>query len=130
MVAAVKAGTPFEQAAAANRMAALGAIEVMREPPQIDPLVLAAAYDLELDDVAVVDGQGNEPWVVRVDKITPATPEVEAALKPQIESQIAESLLNDLREVFARGIQREVQVRPNEKAITTYFENLTRDEAQ
>jgi peptidyl-prolyl cis-trans isomerase D len=130
MVAAVKAGTPFEQAAEANRMAALGAVEVMRDPPRIDAQVLAAAYNLKLDDVAVVDGQGNEPWVVRVDKITPATPEIEASLKPQIDGQIAESLLNDLREVFARGIQKEVQVRPNEKAINAYFENLTRDEAQ
>jgi peptidyl-prolyl cis-trans isomerase D len=130
MVAAVKAGTPFEQAADANRMAALGAVEVMREPPRLDAQVLAAAYNLKLDDVAVVKGQNNEPWVVRVDKITPATSEVEASLKPQIDSQIAESLLNDLREVFARGVQKEVQVRPNEKAISAYFENLTKDETQ
>lgn len=130
MVAAVKAGTPFEQAATANRMAALGAVEVMRDPPRIDAQVVAAAYNLKLDDVAVVKGQGNEPWVVRVDKITPATPEIEASLKPQIDTQITESLLNDLREVFARGVQKEVQVRPNEKAINAYFENLTRDEAQ
>ncbi len=130
MVAAVKAGTPFDEAAAANRMAALGSVEVMRDPPRIDPQVLAAAYNLKLDDVAVVEGQGGEPWVVRVEKITRATPEIVAALKPQIEGQIEESLLNDLREVFARGIQQEVNVRPNEKAINTYFENLTRDEAQ
>jgi len=78
----------------------------------------------------VVRGQGNEPWVVRVDKVTPISPEAEAGLKAQIDSQIVRLLGNDLQETFFRGLQKEVKVDTNEPAIQAYLENLTKDEAQ
>lgn len=131
MAAAVKAGRTFEQAAAASRMATLGAVDVMRAGgAAIDQQVQAGAFNLQVGDTAVVRGQGNEPWVVRVDKVTPVTPEAEAGLRAQIDSQIVRSLGNDLQETFIRGIQKEVKVDTNEQAIQAYLENLTKDEAQ
>jgi peptidyl-prolyl cis-trans isomerase D len=130
-VAAVKSGKTFEQAATANRMAALGAVDVMRGGGSaIDQQVQAGAFNLQVGDTAVVRGQGNEPWVVRVDKVTPVTPEVEAVLKAQIGSQIVRSLGDDLQETFFRGLQKEVKVDTNDRAIQSYLENLTKDEAQ
>lgn len=131
VVAAVKSGKTFEQAAAASRMTALAGFEVMRGGQgQIDPQVQAGVFNIAAGDTAVVRGQGNEPWVVRVEKVTPVTPEVAAMLKAQIDSQIQNSLGNDLRDTFIRGLQKEVKVNTNDKAISDYFENLTKDEAQ
>ena len=131
VVAAVKSGKTFEQAAAASRMTAIGGFEVMRGGQgQIDPQVQAGVFNIAAGDTAVVRGQGNEPWVVRVEKVTPITPEVAATLKAQIDSQMQNSLGNDLRDTFIRGLQKEVKVNTNDKAISDYFENLTKDEAQ
>ena len=51
-------------------------------------------------------------------------------MKAQIDNQMQQSLGNDLRETFFRGLQKEVKVNTNEGAITAYLENLTKDEAQ
>ena len=67
---------------------------------------------------------------MRVEKSTPVTPETAAMMKAQIDGQIQNSLGNDLREAFFRGLQKEVKVNTNEKAITAYLESLTKDEAQ
>jgi peptidyl-prolyl cis-trans isomerase D len=131
VVAAVKSGKTFEQAASASRMAVIPAVEVMRGGQgQLDPQVQAGMFNIAAGDTAVVRGQGNEPWVVRVEKVTPVTPETAAMMKAQIDSQMQQSLGNDLRETFFRGLQKEVKVNTNESAITAYLENLTKDEAQ
>jgi peptidyl-prolyl cis-trans isomerase D len=131
VVAAAKSGKSFEQAAAASRMAPISGIEVMRGGQgQLDPQVQAGVFNVAVGDTAVVRGQGNEPWVVRVEKSTPVTPETAAMIQAQIDGQMQDSLNNDLRETFVRGLQREVKVNTNDKAITDYLESLTRDEAQ
>ncbi|HEY7797872.1 MAG TPA: peptidyl-prolyl cis-trans isomerase [Hyphomonadaceae bacterium] len=131
VVAAVKSGKTFEQAASASRMAVIPAVEVMRGGQgQLDPQVQAGMFNIAAGDTAVVRGQGNEPWVVRVEKVTPVTPETAAMMKAQIDSQMQQSLGNDLRETFFRGLQKEVKVNTNESAITAYLENLTKDETQ
>jgi peptidyl-prolyl cis-trans isomerase D len=131
VVAAVKSGKTFEQAAAASRMAVIPAVQVMRgSQGQIDPQVQAGIFNIAPGDTAVVRGQGNEPWVIRVEKLTPVTPETAAMMKSQIEGQMQQSLGNDLRETFFRGLQKEVKVNTNEGAITSYLENLTKDETQ
>ena len=131
VVAAVKSGKTFKEAAAASRMAAIGPVDIMRGGQgQLDPQIQAGVFNIAVGDTAVVRGQGNEPWVVQVEKSTPVTPETAAMIKAQIDGQIQETLNNDLRETFIRGLQREVKVNTNEKAISTYLENLTKDEAQ
>ena len=51
-------------------------------------------------------------------------------IKAQIDGQIQQTLNNDLRETFIRGLRKEVKVNTNDKAISDYLENLTKDEAQ
>lgn len=131
VVAAVKSGRTFEQAASASRMAAISGVQVMRGAQgQIDPQVQAGVFNVAAGDTAVVRGQGNEPWVVRVEQVTPVTPETAAMMKAQIDGQIEQSLGSDLREVFFRGLQKEVKVNTNDGAISRYLENLVKDEAQ
>ena len=131
MVAAVKGGMAFDKAATANKLAVLGQLPVVRAAnAPIDQNVRATAFNLADGDVAVArDMQGN-PWVVKVDKIEPLTPELETQLKAQITGQVAQSLTNDVREVYVRGLQAAVKVKPNEKAVQAYFDNLLKDEAQ
>jgi peptidyl-prolyl cis-trans isomerase D len=131
VVAAVKSGKTFEQAAAASRMAPITGVNVMRgSQGQLDPQVQDGVFNVAVGDTAIVRGQGNEPWVVHVEKSTPVTPETAAAMKAQIDGQMQNSLSNDLRETFFRGLQKEVKVNTNDKAITAYLESLTKDEAQ
>ncbi|HEX5007251.1 MAG TPA: peptidyl-prolyl cis-trans isomerase, partial [Hyphomonadaceae bacterium] len=131
VVAAVKAGKTFDEAARASRMNAIGGIQVMRGGQgQIDPQVQAGLFNVAIGDTAVVRGQGNEPWVVHVEKSTPVSPETAAAIKTQIDNQMQQSLGNDLRETFFRGLQKEVKINTNDAAITAYLQNLTKDEAQ
>jgi peptidyl-prolyl cis-trans isomerase D len=131
VVAAVKAGKSFEQAAVASRMTPVGGIQLMRGGQgQIDPQVQAGAFNIAVGDTAVVRGQGNEPWVVRVDSSTPVTPEAAAMIKAQLDQQMQQLLGDDLRETFVRGLQKEVKVETNDQAINAYIENLTKDEAQ
>ena len=131
VVAAVKAGKTFDQAASASRMNAIKGIDIMRGGQgQIDPQVQDGIFNVAVGDTAVVRGQGNEPWVVHVEKSTPVTPETAALMKTQIEGQIQQSLGNDLRETFILGLRKEVTVKTNDKAITAYMQSLTKDEAQ
>jgi hypothetical protein len=131
MVAAVKGGMAFDKAATANKLAALGQLPVIRAANSpIDQNVRATAFNLANGDVAVArDAQGN-PWVVKVDKIEPLTPEMETQLRVQITEEVGKSLTNDIREVYIRGLQAAVKVKPNEKAVEAYFDNLTQEEAQ
>jgi peptidyl-prolyl cis-trans isomerase D len=131
MVAAVKGGMAFDKAATANKLAVLGQLPVIRAANSpIDQNVRATAFNLANGDVAVArDAQGN-PWVVKVDKIEPLTPELETQLRAQITEEVGKSLTNDIREVYIRGLQAAVKVKPNEKAVEAYFDNLTKEEAQ
>ena len=124
MVAAVNAGKTFEQAAAASKMTVLPVVTATRQgTPAIDPAALQAAFELKAGETGVVPGQQGEPWVVRVDKIEPVTTATAAALRAQVAPQVAESLQNDLREVFIRGLQKEVEVKRDEVAIKRYFDS-------
>ncbi|MDP3736865.1 MAG: SurA N-terminal domain-containing protein [Hyphomonadaceae bacterium] len=131
MVAAVKSGRTFEQAAAASKMTVLGAVQLIRgSEPRVDPQVQEFAYTMKAGDTAVARGAGGEPWVLRLDKVEPLSPEMEAMMKAQISTQIEQTLLSDVQEAFFRGVQKEVTVKTNQKAIDDYFANLTKDEAQ
>jgi peptidyl-prolyl cis-trans isomerase D len=130
-VAAVKSGRTLEQAAAANKLSVLGTVQLIRgAEPRVDPQVQDFAYTMKAGDVAVARGAGGEPWVVRLDKVEPLSPEMEAMMKTQINTQIEQTLLSDMQEAFFRGVQKEVRVKTNQKAIDDYFKNLTKDEAQ
>lgn len=131
MAAAVKGGMAFDRAASTHKLAALAGIEVMRAAnSQIDPNVLALAFSLPLGEAAVAHDQQDNPWVVKVDKIEPIKPELEATLKAQIDQSVADTLNADIRAVFSRGVDGVVKVKPNQKAVDAFFENLTKEEAQ
>lgn len=125
MVAAVKAGQTFQQAATAVKMTALPAVAATRQGnPLVDPQVLNGAFNLKVGEVAMVTGQNRAPWVVRVDKIDAVTPADAAVLRARIAPQVAQSLEGDMREVFVRGLQKEVGIVRDETAIRQYFEAL------
>jgi hypothetical protein len=131
MIASVKSGKTFEQAAAASKMGVMGTVQLVRgAEPRIDPQVQTFAYTMKQGDTSLARGAGGEPWVVSLDKVEQLTPEMEAAMKSQIDRQIQQTLLSDVQEAFFRGVQKEVTVKRNNKAINDYFAKLTQDELQ
>lgn len=130
MVAAVQAGTPFDKAAVAAKMTLLPPLTAVRAGnPPIDPAVVAAAFALKPGETALVRGRDNNPWVARVDKVEKAKPEVAAMLKTQLGDQVSQSLLQDLNEVFVRGLRAEVDYKRDDKAIEAYLKGLVGDSA-
>jgi len=128
MVAAVKAGAAFEKAAADAKLTALPALTVVRASnPPIDPAVVAAAFNLKAGEVGVLSGRDGNPWVARIDKIEPASPEVSAALRAQLGNDVSQSLLRDLNEVFVLGIRSEVEYQRDDAALEAYFSGLRGD---
>ena len=132
IVAAVKAGTPFAKAAADQKMSVLPGIVVNRAQQQqaISPTVVTGAYELKQGDIAMIKGEGSEPWVVQVDKVEPVSPETQGMIRQQLGQQIEQSLQNSIQEVFFRGVQSVVKPKLNDKAIKAYFDSLTKEEAQ
>lgn len=130
MVAAVKSGKAFEQAAAASRLAVLPTVTTTRMAGSqaIDPAVMQAAFDLKLGDIAAIPGRNRDPWVVRVDKIEPVTAEAKAALRAQIAPQVAQTLQQDMREVFVGGLEKEITITRDDAAIKQYFDSFTKSD--
>lgn len=130
MVAAMKAGSTFEQAAVASKMTALPPVVTSRQGnPQMDETAIQGAFELKLNDIAVVQGRGGEPWVVRVDKIEPVDTATAAVLRARVAPDVAQSLESDIREVFVRGLQKEVPINRDEVAIQQYFQSYLSPEA-
>ncbi|MEQ1609047.1 MAG: SurA N-terminal domain-containing protein [Hyphomonadaceae bacterium] len=130
MVDAVKAGRTFEQAAATSKMTVLPTLVTTRQGnPSIDPTALQSAFELKAGEIGVVNGQGGEPWVVRVDTIEPVTAAAAAALRAQVAPDVSQSLENDVREVFIRGLQKEVPIQRDEVAIQRYLQSYLSPEA-
>lgn len=131
MAAAVKAGTPFEKAAADAKMTALPALTVARAAnPPIDPAAVSAAFNLKPGETGVVTGQDGAPWVARVEKVDPVTPQVANVLRAQIGNEIDQSILRDLNEVFVLGLRSEVDYKRDDAALQAYFEGLRGDQPQ
>ena len=130
MVAAVKAGSTFDQAATASKMIALPAVTTTRQgSSQIDPAALQGAFELKVGETGIVTGRGGEPWVVRVEKIEPVTAASAAMLRAQVAPEVSQSLESDIREVFVRGLQKEVPIKRDEAAIQQYFQSYLTPEA-
>ncbi len=132
MVAAVKADGDFVKGAVANKMEALPPITVSREGnQQVDPALITGGFALKSGEVGIVRGSSGEAWVARVDAVIPATPESTMILRLQMGGQISQSLQQDLAEVFQRGLEKEVEFKRDEEAITRFFQGLRpRDAAQ
>jgi peptidyl-prolyl cis-trans isomerase D len=132
IVAAVKAGTPFAKAAADQKMTVLASRVVNRaqQQPEISPAVVNGAFDLKQGDVALVKGEGGEPWVVQVDKVEPVAPETATMIRTQLTPQLQQSVQRDLQQIFLRGVNDVVKPKRNERAIQAYLDSLTKDEAQ
>lgn len=124
MVAAVNSGKTFEQAAATSKMTVLPVMTTTRQGSQgMDPAALQAAFELKSGAIGVVTSQQGEPIVVRVESVEPVTAGAAAILRAQVAPQVAESLQSDVREVFIRGLQKEVPITRDEVAIRQYFES-------
>ncbi len=131
MVASVKGGQAFAQAATLHRMAALPSLTINRaQQPPISQAVATGAFNLKVGDVGVVKNENGEPWVVKVDKVEPVSVEAAAAIRQQVAQNITQGVRNDVQEIFVRGVQTAAKVKPNEAAITKYFDDLTKDQAQ
>ncbi|MFT3724549.1 MAG: peptidyl-prolyl cis-trans isomerase [Hyphomonadaceae bacterium] len=131
MVAAVKGGKTFEQAAAAAKLTVLPVLTTTRfqgEQGSMEPGLLQGSFALKQGDVSVVMGGDGVPWVVRVEKIEPVTPAVAAMLRAQIAPRVAQTLQQDLQQVFVGGLQKEVKFDIQEAAVQQYFDSFTKDE--
>lgn len=125
VVAAIKGGGDFAKSASANKMEALPPITVSREGnQQVDPALITGAFALKSGEVGIVRGSSGEAWVARVDAVIPATPESTMILRLQMGGQISQSLQQDLAEVFQRGLEKEVEFKRDEEAITRFFQGL------
>jgi PPIC-type PPIASE domain len=131
MVAAVKGGATFEKAAADAKLSPLPVQRIVRAAnTPIDPAVVAAAFNLKADEIGVVTGRDGNPWVARIDKIEPVSPEVSAALRAQLGNDVNQSLLRDLNEVFVLGLRSEVEYQRDDAALEAYLKGLRGDEPQ
>jgi peptidyl-prolyl cis-trans isomerase D len=131
MVAAVKGGKTFEAAAAASKLTALPVLTTTRfqgEQGSMEPGLLQGAFALKQGDVSVVMGGDGVPWVVRVDKVEPVTPAFAAMLRAQIAPRVAQTLQQDLQQVFVGGLQKEVKFDIQEAAVKQYFDSFTKDD--
>jgi peptidyl-prolyl cis-trans isomerase D len=130
MVTAVQAGMAFDKAAATSKLTLLPPLTALRGGnPPIDPAVVSAAFSLKPGEVAVVRDRQNNPWVARVDKIEAVKPEVAAMMKGQLGDQVSQSLLQDLNEVFVRGLRAEVDYKRDDAAVQKYLTGLVGDSA-
>ena len=130
MVTAVQAGMAFDKAAATSKLTVLPPLTAVRGGnPPIDPAVVSAAFALKPSEVAVVRDRQNNPWVARVDKIEAVKPEVAAMMKGQLGDQVSQSLLQDLNEVFVRGLRAEVDYKRDDAAVQKYLTGLVGDSA-
>ena len=128
MVTAVQAGMMFDKAAGVSKLTLLPPLTIVRAGnPPIDPAVVSAAFALKNGEVAVVRGRDNNPWVVRVDKVEAAKPEVVAMMKAQLGDQVSQSLMQDLNEVFVRGLRTEVDYKRDDAAVDKYLNGLVGD---
>jgi uncharacterized lipoprotein YmbA len=55
--------------------------------------------------------------------------QVDPQLKKQVNDNLQRSLTNDLFQSFMRGVQQEVKVRTNDKAIQDFINDYTKDAA-
>ncbi len=128
MAAAVKAGTAFEKAAADAKLTALPSLTLIRAAnTPIDPAVLSGAFELKAGETGVVVGQDGNPWVARVEKIEPVTPEVAETLRAQLGQDVAQSILQDINETFIRGLRAEIDYKRDDAAIQAYLQRLVGD---
>jgi hypothetical protein len=111
-------------------MFVLGTIPLVRMTSQIDPAISQAAFSLKQGETAMARDASGQPWVVRVDKVEQVDEAAAAGFKSQIDSRVSQWLSADIQEVFLRGIQKEVPVRPNEAAVQAYFDRLTNTDPQ
>jgi peptidyl-prolyl cis-trans isomerase D len=132
IVTAIKGGKTFEQAAAAERFITMPPLTTSRMAgaQTVDPAVLQGAFDLKLGEVGVIPGRDRAPWVVRVEKIEPVSAEAKAALRAQIGPQVAQTLQQDMREVFVGGLEKEITITRDDAAIKQYFDGFTQNEPQ
>jgi hypothetical protein len=128
-IASVKAGKTFEQAAAAGKLTTLPALTMVRsQDTPIDPAVKEAAFNMKEGEVGLARAQGGVPWVIRIDKVEPASSQVDPQLKQQIIGGVSRSLNDDLEEVFVRGVQKVVPVNRNDNAINSYFDRILKED--
>ena len=123
----VRTGPPPGASTAAARKPLVGPHKVMAG----DPALITGGFALKSGEVGIVRGSSGEAWVARVDAVIPATPESTMILRLQMGGQISQSLQQDLAEVFQRGLEKEVEFKRDEEAITRFFQGLRpRDAAQ
>jgi peptidyl-prolyl cis-trans isomerase D len=133
VVAQVKAGKKLDDVAKAAKLG------VVRPPQpltramvaqQLDPKVTDAMFSLPEGGIAAPADSRGEPWIVMVDKIEKVSADqVDPQLKKQVNDNLQRSLTNDLFQSFMRGVQQEVKVRTNDKAIQDFINDYTKDAA-
>jgi peptidyl-prolyl cis-trans isomerase D len=132
IVAEVKAGKNLDAAVKAAKM------DIVRPPQpitramaqQLDPRILNVMFSLPEGGVAAPLSSQGDPWIVMVDKIekVPAD-QADPQLVKQVNDNLQRSLASDIFQSFSRGVQKEVKVRSNNKAIQDFIDDFTKDNA-
>ena len=134
IVAAVKAGKNFDATAKAAKMDFLRPTQpvsrVMAQQQQLDPRVLGVMFSLPEGGIAAPISSQGDPWIVMVDKVEKVTAEdADPQLVKQVNEILQRSITGDVFQAFSRGVQKEVKVRSNNKAIQDFINDYTKDAA-
>jgi peptidyl-prolyl cis-trans isomerase D len=126
VLAEVTAGAPLEVAATKAKL-------MVVNPPQpliradnrtLDPGIMDAAFKAAAGSTFRANDSNGEPWILRVNAVTPVTPEVEAQIGQQVRQQVQQTLSVDMQQVFLQAVQKQVKVRRNEGAIQRYIDSF------
>lgn len=132
VVAKVKAGASLEQAAREAKMIS-ARVTVGRVELQNDSAgqVFEGAFRLADKEAGVIATPEGEPWVVHVEEVVPYDVKADTGgLSNRVTSLVRDSVGNDLSEVMTRGLQKQVKVNTNNKAIEDYLASFTAEDAQ
>jgi peptidyl-prolyl cis-trans isomerase D len=131
IVATIKGGKPFAEAARAAKLVQIPNQTLTRGAAgQTDQALVEGIFNIEAGGVGVVkDGQGV-PWIVKINTVETVGDNADPQLVAQVDQILEQSLTRDIAEAFSRGVQKEVKVRVNDKAIADYLASFKQDAEQ
>jgi peptidyl-prolyl cis-trans isomerase D len=130
-VAAINSGSEFFAAANDAKLISVRPPQpfMRANPGALDPGVMAAAFDAPAGRTVVARSSQAEPWIVRVETVEPASPELAVQVEAQVSEQIAQSLRVDLNQVFLQDVRETIDLRTNQRTIDDYLKSFE-DEPQ
>jgi peptidyl-prolyl cis-trans isomerase D len=126
VLAAIAGGATLEKAAEGGRMAVVTAPQPFSRADQgaLDPAIQEAVFKAAAGAPFRTDDSRGEPWIIRVDAVTPLSPDMEARIGQQLRQQVQQSLSFDVQEMFLKSLQQQIRMRRNEGAIQRFLDSF------